>query len=98
MKTSKTLPEPRKTFNSSYSSTMPECEPELTLLYTPESGEGESVKVLLAYLGLPYTEILRIKSISGPDTILKSNDKEVSGTLECLKYLSNKFGMHENQE
>ena len=60
------------------------------LSYAPHTGEGESVKVLFAFMQIPYKEVIQ----SHPVTQLTHGPTVVTGTLSCLRYLSKLFGLY----
>lgn len=57
---------------------------DITLQYSPDSGEGESVKVFFSLLQIPIMEEIKHSA----QTVLTSSNYKATGTIECLRYAS----------
>ena len=66
---------PPKCFNNNSS----QCDHQISskydfeLIYAPETGEGESLKVLFAYLGIPLREVICPSAVSYTHLTLPTN-------------------------
>ena len=83
---------PSKIKSTTTSSSSVDSIYDFELRYAPHTGEGECVKVLFAYLQIPYKEVF----LTHPDaqTQLITRVAGVRGTLQCLRHLCKQFGMY----
>ena len=83
--------------STSSSSLSIDSDSDIELVYTPSTGEGECLKVLLSFLCVPYKEIIQ-NSKQHINTAVMWNNKTVVGTLSCLRHLSSLFGLYPDDE